>query len=195
MRSGATLPEARQLARHSDINVTMKYTPIGMADQAKVQVELPVLVSTSAVPDVQLQAITVTESQERGEIQSTANPCGTSASDIERQKKGTGWIRCPKLEPAGIKPIPDFAATNDHECGCEFCHGYRAAQTLHSGGPNCPDVAFFDVDLQRVVCSWARLPSGIRKRSMRLSKLTSREQHWRSQGPWRHGVLVGREIR
>jgi integrase len=35
LRSGATLPEARELARHADIHTTMKYTHIGIGDQAK----------------------------------------------------------------------------------------------------------------------------------------------------------------
>jgi len=41
LRNGATLPEARELARHSDIKMTMHYTHIGMADQAKALRQLP----------------------------------------------------------------------------------------------------------------------------------------------------------
>jgi integrase len=35
LRKGASLPEAKELARHSDINMTMKYTHIGINDQAR----------------------------------------------------------------------------------------------------------------------------------------------------------------
>ncbi len=35
LRNGASLPEAKELARHSDINMTMRYTHIGINDQAK----------------------------------------------------------------------------------------------------------------------------------------------------------------
>ncbi len=35
LRSGATLPQAKELARHTDIKMTMRYTHIGMADQAQ----------------------------------------------------------------------------------------------------------------------------------------------------------------
>lgn len=35
LRSGASLPEARELARHADVRTTMKYTHIGMDDRAK----------------------------------------------------------------------------------------------------------------------------------------------------------------
>ena len=41
LRNGATLPEARELARHSDIRMTMKYTHIGIDDQARALSQLP----------------------------------------------------------------------------------------------------------------------------------------------------------
>ncbi|HMB08612.1 MAG TPA: hypothetical protein VKP69_33385, partial [Isosphaeraceae bacterium] len=34
-------PEARELARHSDVNMTMRYTHIGIEDQAKALGQLP----------------------------------------------------------------------------------------------------------------------------------------------------------
>ena len=41
LRNGATVPEARELARHTDIKMTMKYTHIGIDDQAKALLGLP----------------------------------------------------------------------------------------------------------------------------------------------------------
>jgi site-specific recombinase XerC len=41
LRSGASLPEARELARHSDIRMTMKYTHVGIRDQADAVSKLP----------------------------------------------------------------------------------------------------------------------------------------------------------
>jgi integrase len=41
LRSGASLPEAKELARHSDIKMTMRYTHIGIGDQAKALRQLP----------------------------------------------------------------------------------------------------------------------------------------------------------
>ena len=41
LRNGASLPEAKELARHSDINMTMRYTHIGMDDRAKAVANLP----------------------------------------------------------------------------------------------------------------------------------------------------------
>ncbi|TWT41517.1 site-specific tyrosine recombinase XerC [Botrimarina hoheduenensis] len=41
LRNGASVPEAKELARHSDVRMTMKYTHIGLADQAKAIAKLP----------------------------------------------------------------------------------------------------------------------------------------------------------
>jgi len=40
-RFGVTLPEARALAKHADVNMTMRYTDIGIRDQAMVVANLP----------------------------------------------------------------------------------------------------------------------------------------------------------
>jgi site-specific recombinase XerD len=41
LRNGASLPEAKELARHSDVRMTLKYTHIGIEDQAKALAALP----------------------------------------------------------------------------------------------------------------------------------------------------------
>lgn len=41
LRNGASLPEVKELARHSDVRQTMKYTHIGLDDQAKAIRRLP----------------------------------------------------------------------------------------------------------------------------------------------------------
>lgn len=41
LRNGATLPQAKELARHSDVKMTMRYTHIGIEDQAKALRQLP----------------------------------------------------------------------------------------------------------------------------------------------------------
>ena len=41
IRHGASLPEAKELARHTDVKMTMKYTHIGLADQARALAALP----------------------------------------------------------------------------------------------------------------------------------------------------------
>jgi len=61
---------------------------------------------------------------------------------------------------AGIEPVGDIDATTGGICDCEFCEGYRAAMTLHSGRSNWLDVAFLDADLQRIIAAWNKLPPG-----------------------------------
>src|SRR3954470_12303288 len=41
LRNGASITEARQLARHTDVQMTMRYTHIGLAEQAKALAALP----------------------------------------------------------------------------------------------------------------------------------------------------------
>ena len=41
LRNGAFLVEARELARHSDIRMTMRYTHIGLDDQARAVAAIP----------------------------------------------------------------------------------------------------------------------------------------------------------
>ena len=92
-RSGATLTQARQLARHSDIKTTMGYTHIGMEDQAKALAALPVacqhIVSSSAVPGVPQEAEAVTESRSEGPNQADASPCLMAPSDIKKHKRAS----------------------------------------------------------------------------------------------------------
>ena len=41
LRCGASLVEAKELARHSDVNMTMRYAHIGLRDQARALASLP----------------------------------------------------------------------------------------------------------------------------------------------------------
>ncbi len=41
LTNGATLPEAKEFARHTDVKMTMKYAHIGIGDQAKALANLP----------------------------------------------------------------------------------------------------------------------------------------------------------
>ena len=50
LRNGASLVEARELARHSDIRMTMRYTHIGLVDQARAVAAIPAPRSPAAPP-------------------------------------------------------------------------------------------------------------------------------------------------
>ncbi len=49
LRNGVSLPEAKELARHSDIKTTMRYTHIGINDQAKAIASLRLVASANPV--------------------------------------------------------------------------------------------------------------------------------------------------
>jgi len=68
----------------------------------------------------------------------------------------------------GFEPVGDFDGSDNSDCGCDFCQGYRAARALHSGRSNCLDVASPDTDLQQVIGAWDGLPEAIRKAIMVL---------------------------
>jgi len=41
LRNGASVPETKELARHTDVLMTMRYAPIGIHDQTKAVAKLP----------------------------------------------------------------------------------------------------------------------------------------------------------
>jgi hypothetical protein len=51
LRHGATLTEVKELARHSDVRMTMRYTHIGLNDQAEALASLPSPQPKPATPD------------------------------------------------------------------------------------------------------------------------------------------------
>lgn len=73
-----------------------------------------------------------------------------------------------KVEAAGIEPSDDFAATGKLPCGCVICEECRAALALQNWRPEWLEVAFDDADLQRVVESWERLPTPMRRAILAL---------------------------
>ncbi len=84
LRNGATLPEAKELARHSDVRMTMRYTHIPLEDQAKALEWLPVcqeadescqdIVRKSGVPSSHQQSNGDTGEQRDSLASDRANP-------------------------------------------------------------------------------------------------------------------------
>jgi integrase len=83
LRNGVSLPEAKELARHSDIKTTMRYTHIGIHDQAKaiaalrlVQPEIPAASDTPRVtsePEAALQMRCISGGSEGQPVSSSGN--------------------------------------------------------------------------------------------------------------------------
>ncbi len=116
MRNGATLPEAKELARHSDIRMTMRYTHIGIGDQARALANLPTLrtnpehvAKSEAKENVALHGRCISSGAEGYSVsavgsdkpgQERQNPRGDKGFDADRrQLVGPG-----KVEAAGIEP-------------------------------------------------------------------------------------------
>ncbi|MBA2114093.1 tyrosine-type recombinase/integrase [Bremerella alba] len=93
LRNGSSLPEARMLARHADINMTMKYTHIGIQDQAKALKGLPSSWQRigSDSDDFQEQPKSSDGNGRRtlGQKRSDVSPGDTSSSDNKKQKEAS----------------------------------------------------------------------------------------------------------
>ncbi len=117
LRSGATLPEAKELARHADVKMTMRYAHIGMKDQAKALASLPAPSLTRYAPNQAGQQIGRTlrcrtdsamsrpdnRRQPRRGKKNTANQIVAGSSDATGQsvaEVGDGW----RLPPKGREP-------------------------------------------------------------------------------------------
>ena len=116
LRNGASLPEAKELARHSDVSMTMKYTHIGLSDQAKAVANLPspqrrpepaALAAPRNPSALQMRCtfcgakghgMTSPDSEEA--LQKRVNPCRGKGFDADCRQLATS----DKVEAAGIEP-------------------------------------------------------------------------------------------
>ena len=114
LRNGASLTEVKELARHSDIRMTMKYTHIGLEDQAKAVAKISWECPGSAqgVFSGHLESVGGSD-EESGEAKKNAKPKGKV---IKRQKKAPPVMTVPERRTRGSNPQP-FRAT-DFESAC-----------------------------------------------------------------------------
>jgi integrase len=111
LRNGATLPEAKELARHSDVNMTMKYTHIGLDDQAKAVANLPAPKREKADPAARsaLHGRCIFGGAARLSVSSGGTEVSGPKRQNPRSRKGFD-ARCRplsangKVEAAGIEP-------------------------------------------------------------------------------------------
>jgi len=119
LRNGASLPEAKELARHSDIKTTMRYTHIGINDQARAIAALPVLQPSVPVasdtprpattPEAALQMRCISGGAEghsvsldgnQATVQKRQNPRGCKGFDVVWQ-----WLaEIAKIGATGFEP-------------------------------------------------------------------------------------------
>jgi integrase len=112
LKNGVTLVEAKELARHSDVRMTMKYTHIGLDDQAAALKALPCLhyVCDSAVIGVQQEAEGDTNGQPDGEGQDSENPGENRDSDVVCQPMTPCGVICQRAEGTGLEPATPYGA-------------------------------------------------------------------------------------
>jgi site-specific recombinase XerC len=112
LRSGASLPEAKELARHTDVKMTMRYTHIGMDDRAKAVAKLP-------APALQMRCISggadghsVSQPGTTEAADKQDNPCpGHSLGSDRRQ-----MAQPVKAEGTGLEPATPLGAPH-FQCG------------------------------------------------------------------------------
>lgn len=136
LRNGTSLVVARELARHSDVKMTMKYTHIGLEDQAKGIRNLPTdpswlkthrptasasqhISSKLSVCEGQAGTPDSSECHSTGEKEDHASTADASPYDTQRQKKAPPVTDGALMEAAGIEPASRDASTMTSTCVVE----------------------------------------------------------------------------
>ncbi len=138
LRSGVSLVQAKELARHTDVKMTMRYAHIGIEDQAAAVARLPWKAPAEARPASQCSGGLETSRPQSGQHSSqyfcgpggregaaggtgqdkgeespeTPNPCGSRGYDASCRSLATSDIQNVSVEAAGIEPASrDVSAT------------------------------------------------------------------------------------
>jgi integrase len=132
LSNGVSLVAARELARHSDVRMTMRYTHIGLADQATAVNQLPSVQMPAILSDGCLQneeegclRIVCTSSgavrqsasaagarrQQKGWASKRQNPRRGKGLDAWRQSPSSAGTARQKVEAAGIEPASRIVST------------------------------------------------------------------------------------
>ena len=118
LKSGVSLVEAKELARHSDVRMTMQYTHIGLDDQAKAVNQLPSLdllaseaagerlhiVCTECGADGQSEATAGSDQQKKGAQEKRLNLNNSKGLGVARQPVAQDGQSRHKVGPTGFEP-------------------------------------------------------------------------------------------
>ncbi len=116
LRNGATLPEASKLARHSTVQMTMKYCHIGIDDQAKALESHPVpppekcqgIVRKPGVVDGQNGSSTVSNRQRRRVSKAQKNLAKGEVSGTQCQRPAVADTNGHLAEDTGLEPAAPY---------------------------------------------------------------------------------------
>lgn len=142
LRSGASITEARELARHTDVRMTMKYTHIGMADQARALAGLPSPQVVAGEEALHMRCISRGGDCRKGAEDGISDNVSTKEKRHKSLNDGAYGVDCQEMsfplvvEAAGIEPENESAQsiTAKPLVNSEFS---RAAYALHTGCSNC----------------------------------------------------------
>lgn len=98
LRNGASLPEARELARHSDVKMTMKYVHIGIEDQSQALKSLPTSALQMRCISGGSDRLSVSADVSLPTVIKRRNPCGGKGFDVDRRQ----LAKTGNLEAAGV---------------------------------------------------------------------------------------------
>ena len=95
LRNGAALTDARELARHGDIRMTMRYTHVGITERAQALAKLPALqmrcISRSADCQDMAASDTSQDGEDGSENDETPDEAGVSAADDAACQQSAAW--------------------------------------------------------------------------------------------------------
>ncbi len=135
VRSGASLPEVKELARHSDIKMTMKYTHIGMEDQARAISNLPMPKANPngrSATALQMRCIPGVSESPRVASNDNGQSNKNGLNPCNHKGLGTGSRRLSsndKVPEVGVEPTPKRFAG-----GCRAVWLQRQSVTVSSPG-------------------------------------------------------------
>ena len=111
LRNGASLPQAMELARHSDVTMTMRYAHIGIDDQAAALANLPApTIPPSVAQNSALQMRCISDGVSRhsaspavasGAQKNAGSACDEATSDVVRHGLSDHVI----MEDRGLEPL------------------------------------------------------------------------------------------
>ncbi len=146
IRSGASLSEAKELARHSDIQMTTRYTHIGLADQAKALAGLPVpcqrIVSSSSVPPVLSGSQSDAVVHANGDSVRDVKPSDSAPSDAAQHAESSDGSDGENWRRRESNPRPELA-TRQHPTSLvspfSLLAGLRRSQRCRTVGSEARD--------------------------------------------------------
>ncbi len=147
---GASLPEAKKLARHASVQMTMKYAHIGIEDQAKALAALPFPAADNwqgigkkpGVFDGQQPSPAGTEKHNNKPRQKRKNPCKSKGFDASSQSVSPDDADGPKVEAAGIEPASRDISMKASTCVAD-CLGLARLVAYQQGYYSSQLGAFF----------------------------------------------------